>query len=242
MDNLEKIQQTQNSGQNMPNQPPGYVQQGDQHSYYHGPSIGSLLVKSRLSKIGLVLIILSVIGLIISYAVPWGYVDADGIDERMFGHDLENKDGQDLASILGSGSSSSFEDTTYDDYIEGTPVLADIGFLLLLVFGIVILILGLMESNQNIMKSLLSFIGFIIGVIALIPSLWTLIAGIRFIGYNIYIALNGDIYSDKFIVFPAAYIILTFGFLCFIAVILLIKGKNKLLNMGIFQNPVSSRM
>jgi len=214
----------ENFGQNQPpqqyqqqyQQPQNYGQPPQQQGYYapQGPSIGQMLSKSPLAKAGLIIMILAIIGLIISFAVPWGYVDEDGLDEKTFGHDLENKD--DI--FLFGGESKDF------DYMADAPGSADLGLIFLLIIGIMVIILGIMEGMYKQYSTWLNFSIFILGVIALLPCLMILTTGFKFVGYNISYALNE---SETTYWFPAAYILLIFGILFFLIILFkFIKGQS----------------
>ena len=98
-----------------------------EYNYTPGPPAGVLFHKSKLAKIGLILIILTIIGLILSYAVPWFYTNT-GSESIMFGHDFKDEDG----NLFGySGYSDMY--SHYFGYILGAPSMADVGFIFLLI-------------------------------------------------------------------------------------------------------------
>lgn len=214
-----------NVGQPMPNQQAGYQQPPQQqYAYQPGPSLNSI-TSNPMGKLGLILIILAVIGLIISFAVPWGYVEADGLDEKSFGHNLENEDEASLCYILvGLSSEDAVDD--YGDHLTGTPGMADMGFIFIIIIGAIMIVFGMMKNSPSIQKWA-NPIQSTIGIIALIPSVWILLAGMRFIGYHVFFAMNGKMYEDMIdsIVFPAAYIILIFGLIIFLMIFKMVKGN-----------------
>ena len=213
-------------GQPMPNQQAGYQPTQPQQQQYNyqtqGPNLGSV-TSNPMGKMGLILIILSIIGLIISFAAPWGFVDADGLDENMFGHNLENEDEISLCALL-VGVSGETAVNKYCDHVTGTPGMADMGFVFLLIIGAIMIFFGMMKSNPMMQRwSSITMIG--LGLIALIPSLWVLLAGIRFICYHIFMLMSGNRFEDIGVFFPAAYIIFILGLIIFVMVFRMMKSN-----------------
>ncbi len=202
--------------------------------------LSKIFNKSALGKIGFLLIILAIIGLIISYTVPWAYVDYENspsdLDEKFFGHDLENSDDVHLAFLgsfdlsfifLGVGSYG-FDD--YTDFIDGTPAMADIGLFFILILGVVIVVFETSIQNNKKNSKKIIFSRRMFGYAGLFSSFLIFLAGVRFIGLNIGILLKSEVLEESFLkglfaVFPAAYILLIFGIIFFILSIRILSGK-----------------
>lgn len=237
MRDFENFAQNVSSSQQQGYQP----QQGQQYnpSNYRrprngGPGAGDGFRRSPLAKIGLVFVILAVIGLIISYTVPWAMVDWKDCslkdDQKSFGHDFKNEDKNhfvELPIIYGAAGGPSDESK---DYFEGIPSMADYGFIFLLILGIVAIVLGVILGNRERYRKPLSISQMVIGATALIPVLWVLTSGIKLFGQNINIALNNEItkelgIKDLSIWFPAGYIVAIFGIIFLILTWIIIKNS-----------------
>lgn len=217
----------QQYGQNPNHQRPNYQQQPNQYRQPQygsprpmGPPIGQMFHQSPLAKIGLVIIILAIVGLIISFAVPWGFYDSDAYEEKFFGHDFKNSDDDELFN----------EDTS--PYHHGIPGMADLGLIFLLIIGILAMILGFVSFSYRRGGKWFSFMGLVVALVALFPSLLVMIAGLRCVGFNIFSALNE---ADPMVIFPAGYILLIFGVIFFILVLKLIKDE--IASLGIKTGP-----
>ncbi len=160
------------------------------------PAMGQLLGQSPLAKIGIMLVIAAIIGLILSYTVPWVYTDSENYESDFFGHNLKNSDDE------------AFIRANIDDY-DNAPGLADGGFIFLLIIGIILIILGMTQVSYGQPSIWFSIIGVLLGGIAIIPSLWVAIAGLRFLGLNVIHLITED--SSGVLLFPAAYILLIIG-------------------------------
>jgi hypothetical protein len=212
------VYNTQQYGQNPNYQQPNYPQQPNQYNPQYGsprpmgPPIGQLFSQSTLAKIGLVITILAIVGLIISFAAPWGYTDDKSFKDDYFGHDFENSDDQKM-----------FGSEDYGGYFYGTPGMADIGLVFLMILGIISIIWGVIGASMQAKYAWFSLVGLIIAAMAVIPSLWVMIAGMRSVGFNIYNALNET--KDSYL-FPAGYIMLIFGLIFFVLVLKMLKDQN----------------
>lgn len=210
------VYNTQQYGQNPNYQQPNYPQQPNQYNPQYGsprpmgPPMGQIFHRSPLAKIGLVITILAIVGLIISFAVPWGFYDSDLYEEKFFGHDFKNSDDDKL-----------FDDDS-NPYHHGIPGMADLGLIFLLILGIVAMILGFISVSYQKVGKWFSFMGLIVALIAIIPSLLVMIAGLRCIGCNIVSTMNE---VETMVVFPAGYILLIFGVIFFILVLKMIKDE-----------------
>jgi hypothetical protein len=214
MDNIENIKQ------------PNYESR-QQYTYPQGPSASVLFHKSKLAKIGLILIILSIIGLIISFTVPWLYFQSDSSD-LVLNHDFKDEDG----NFFGYSDYGDMY-THYLSYITDAPTMADTSFIFLLILGIIAMIVGMLKVRFEKIKSLFSLSSVIIGAIALFPSLLVTIAGFRLLGFNVVALLPGtqSLFSmfggtAGFTYYPAGYIIIIFGIIMLIFSFMIIRSGN----------------
>lgn len=189
---------------------------------------GVLFHRSPLAKIGLAIIALAICGLIVSNFVPWVYTQS-GSDSMVLGHDFRDEDG----NIMGSSSGYGYFNDAYS-YILGSPSMADGGFVFLIILGIAAMFLGMVRVSLNYKNTLFSFFAFIIGALAIIPSLWIIISGVRFIGFNVLSIFNTQgMFFGAEGVFPAAYIMLIFGIIFMILAFKIIKREGRLLDKNI---------
>lgn len=205
----------------MSNQKTEYTSQN--YSYTQGPPIGVLFHKSKIAKIGLVFIILAIIGLVISFTVPW-YVQL-GSNSQTLNHDFEDENG----NLFGYSSYETYYDSF--NYITGSPSMADGGFIFFFILGIILMIVGMLKVRYEKMNSWFSLSAGILGLIAFFPSLYVIIASTRLIGFNIISLLpktssSGYIFSsnDYISLFPVAYILFIFGLVMLILSFKIIKS------------------
>ncbi len=207
-----------NYGQNAPYQQADYQQpptQGQYTTSRQGPGMGSYF-SNKMAKIGLILMILGIIGIILSFTIPWVYVE-----DESFGHNFKNDDDTQI-----------FDDDV-QPYWYGTPGMADLGFIFILILGIIIMIIGIINCNPQYQNPAFSLMGGILAAIGIIPCIMILIVGMRFIGRHIYYLLN-DVESTA--TFPAPYIIFIFGLILLILIFKTVKSQISI-NKGFTQNP-----
>ncbi len=204
--------------------------------------LNKLFKENLLAKIGLIITIFAIVGLIISFTVPWVYFDFknSGLDdeEKLFGHDLENENDNHVAEIFTVGGLFGFEGYRYDvtdytDYLDGTPLMADFGLILLFLVGVSFIFLTMFEENKKgFILKLINFFKYSIALGAIIPALMVFLTGVRFIGLNINTAENAEVLEssmlkDFTLFFPAAYIMLFLGIIFFFLIFLVIKPDLK---------------
>ena len=204
------------------------------HSYMSTPPAGVLFHRSPLAKIGLAMVILAIIGLIISFFVPWVYVSW-GSNSITLDHNLKDKDGK----LFGTEFGYHYEDAVSAlEYILCAPSMADSGFVFLIILGVIAMVLGMIRVSYNRLHHLFSISAVVIGAIGIIPSLWILISGARFIGFNVYSIfklstisnLPGFYYPNALEVYPAAYILFIFGIIFMVISSKIIKKESRFLN------------
>jgi ABC-type multidrug transport system fused ATPase/permease subunit len=201
-----------------------------------------LFKNKLLAQIGLIIIIFSIIGLIVSYTVPWAYFDYKNSnlddDEKFFGHNLENEDDVHLAEIYSAGGLFGFESYRYSvkdytNYLDGTPFMADFGLILLCLVGVLFIVLTMFEDGKKgFILKLINFFKYSIALGAIFPALMVFLSGIRFVGLNINSVENAEVLEsymlkDLTLVFPAAYIMLFFGVVFLVLLFLVIKPDVK---------------
>ena len=147
-------------------------------------SVPQQISKKTFLVVGLLLLILSLIGLVLCFSTPWYSWEHEGdIETYYYGDFGEN-----------------FEEDTYDemdDYFHGSANLSLIGFLLIIFLSIILIIEGVTSvfsnffsihffrqhpnSETNVSKSI--FMLFIV-LLMLIPICLSIMGGTRFIGFT----------------------------------------------------------
>lgn len=163
------------------------------------------LLNQRPVKIGLIMIILAVVGLIVSYVAPWLYNISN--TTTSIGHEI---------SVGG-----------FFDY--GNLLMADVGLIFLLILGVILMILGVTRAKRITPNPMLSIAAIIIGAIAIIPGLWVTIIGMRYISGYISMFHTGNY---TLTLYPAAYVMLIFGILFLIFATKIIKRESLALGGG----------
>jgi hypothetical protein len=226
-------QQTQYTSQ--PYQPPVVPAQV-------GPPVGPRIEKSPHIKTGTILVIICIIGIILSLAIPWITVqreDYDGnVDSFSFNYDLELVVGDE--DKWGYGFQPSDEYTSSDeleDYLKGTIGQSFLGLILAIVIAIGFIMLGIKSSAVRFPGKVSHGIGAFIGAILLIPGMMIIVTGINFLGLEI-IELHSqiieeergsDITSETF--YPAAYLMLIFGFIILIIAFIIIRNELRYMSL-----------
>jgi hypothetical protein len=168
-----------------------------------------------MAKMGIVLMIFAIIGLVIAAVVPWiivekeveGYVcqECGYFDEEYFWQcpdcfswdvEFESTGEKESFSFNGDlelvdGDEDTWggdEFTTFDDmedYFKGSVGLAFWGFLLVIIIAIVLIIIGVMAAAGRPSAGLLRGLGVIVAALLIIPGAMIMVSGMNFLGFNI---------------------------------------------------------
>jgi hypothetical protein len=160
--------------------PPRYKHPSGATHGHREPPIRVAIGKSPIAKDGLILLMISILGLIIFTGVPWIVVEReidDGVTGTFaFNYDLKLVWGDE--EEWGSDEFSPFYDDIYKDSIG----LAFIGLIFSVVLTISMLITGINSVSGGFKKEFIHGINAIIGVILLIPGTIITVSGMDFIG------------------------------------------------------------
>ena len=168
------------------------------------PSSFVFLPKKSFQRLGLGLVIYSIVGLILSYVLPWA-MTAGGI----FNHTLEDGNG-----FFGGRATTDILDAEVY-YQDGIGIILA-AYIIVLIVGILLIILGIIQANYRnttrhlaVVSLLLSFFVFIIGIWSLLGTTRILSLHLLTIPQNTQFNFNNSFFG----IFPAAYAALVFGLL-----------------------------
>lgn len=166
-------------------------------------------------KLGFLLLILAVIGLVIILNVPWAYVKypiGNGYIEASIDRNFvyEGIGLEQITSIF----QSHYLGVTVADFTEA-PNTASSGYIGLILLGIMIIIFGLADRLCNFSVPVFIIIHFIFGAAMIIPGLLIVLSSIKFLGAHLLNYYNGLSMPAPNIslLFPAACIIIALGFI-----------------------------
>jgi MFS family permease len=219
-----------------PGQQPMAQQQYQQPYQYPpprtGPPIGAIIGQSPIAKLGLVVMIIAILGLILAVAVPWITEEREtgGGDKETFSfnYDLDLVGGDEDDWPYGDQYTPLDEQ---EDYIKGSIGLAFIGLILTMVLAIILIVLVIMAHSSNYPKGIFHGLGAIIGAFMLFSGVMVIISGMNFLGFDITELhdnintedLGGEVTSST--IFPAAYIMLILGLIILILSFIIIRGE-----------------
>jgi uncharacterized membrane protein len=154
------------------------------------------------------------------------YIEGD-IASFSFNYDLELVDGDEDEW----GGDQFTEDEAAEDYLKGTIGQAFVGIILSLIIAIILIILGIKASSSRGQTASFHGFGAVMAAILIIPSLMIILSGINFLGYDIqemhqesnFEELGIEVSSSY--IYPAAYLILLFGFIILIIALVLTRKE-----------------
>ncbi len=167
-------------------------------------------------KLGFLLLILAVIGLVIISNVPWAYlkypVEEGYIETSIYRNFVYDETGfEQITSIF---QSPNYIGVTATDLTDA-PNAASSGFIVLIVLGIMVIVFGLMDKLLNFSIPVFILIHFIFGAAMIIPGLMIVLSSIKFLGVHLLIYYNASWIStpNVIVLFPAVFIIIALGFI-----------------------------
>lgn len=180
--------------------------------------------KKKFPKLWILLMITAAIGLVCVNYMPWGYIkyDTDGSEiEISITRDfkLHNVSEEITNSTIITNISSVFLEPYYiglsDEDFTSSSNLASYGFILLIALGISIIILGILDKLLNFSKETFIRIHFVLTTIIIFPCMFVVLSLIKFLGAQILSYYNLPFVSIKItaIAFPAAFLLITIGFI-----------------------------
>jgi hypothetical protein len=153
-------------------------------------------------KVGLLIIGLAIVGLLFINNVPWVYIRYDVGKEAAFDSSFENVGNQTLLNIFKSPYhlGLSTDDITY------AYSMIFIGFISLVILGIVITIFGILDKFRDFSIETFITIHFIFTTAIIAPSTFIALSGMKILGAHFLFYHNSNLILDPkltFLFFPA---------------------------------------
>ena len=171
------------------------------------PASFVLLPKKSLQRLGLRLLIYSIVGVIVSYIFPWALILGPG---KIINYTLETSDGKFLANT----ASSSIDNAAV--YYQDAVGIVIGAFVLVLLLGISLMVTGILQSNFLPLSRRFALVNIILGFGVLLGGVYLLIGTIRILSLHLFtIPQNSQFnFGDPSLgLFPVAYVTLVFGIL-----------------------------
>jgi hypothetical protein len=172
-------------------------------------------------KIGIIIIILALVGLIIINNAPWAFIKYNsdlGSTETTLYRDI-SKDNNQQQPIM-----ELFEAPYYSGlsklHFSNTPQSSFNGFIILIIIGLLITIFGIINKNQKYSKKTSKLVHYIFLIITVIPCIFINLSVMKFLSAHLLLFYNISQITNlsaniniTFITFPAAFMIITLGFI-----------------------------
>jgi hypothetical protein len=170
------------------------------------PSQFIFLPKKSIQRLGLYFLILTIVGLILSFILPWVLVPGGDI----FGNNLLKND-----EIFEGFTASSDINIASAYYYQGVDMVFT-SYYIILILAIMLVVTGIIQSNFKNTSRYLAIINISLSFIVFIIGTMTLIGTLRLISLHLLIIpassqFNFD--NTSIVAFPAAYTALIFGIL-----------------------------
>jgi len=161
-------------------------------------------------KVGLLIIALAIVGLLFINNVPWVYIRYDVGKEAAFDSSFANVGNQTLLNIFKSPYhlGLSTDDITYAYSI------IFIGFISLIILGIVITIFGILDKFRDFSIETFIAIHFIFTTAIIAPSTFIALSGMKILGAHFLFYHNSNLILDPkptFLFFPAVVVAVVLG-------------------------------
>ena len=199
-------------------------------------------------KLGILLIIIAIIGLVLIFTVPWAYAKydtGDGTIETLFYKDFKDNDSEHQQIVnLFKPPNSDYIGVSIDDFTD-VPASASYGFILLIVLGVALTIFGILDKIYDFSMEIFIIIHFIFGIFAIIPGISIVLSVIKVLGSHFLLYYNMPLISNPNIVliFPGVFIVVILGFmivkLAFTVMRMDLKELEKITETEISKRPFS---
>ena len=172
--------------------------------------------KKTFPKVGFVLIICAIIGFIIVSYVPWAYIEYGPETELTTAIIYKNfkiESGENL-EIYALFQSPHYLGLSVSDFSE-TATLELYSFISLIALGILITIFGVLDKMRNFSWEVFVITRFVIGTVTIIPGVLIVFPVAKFLGAH-FIQYHNTFpanYANITILFPAAFMLIIFGFI-----------------------------
>lgn len=186
--------------------PPRY-----QPPYYrppvYGPTIGERISRSFGAKIGIGILIVSIIGLILALLLPWVMYDYHPEDSEgwsaFYDHELEKMSGDDTAP-------ENFGGGVYQDFYKDRSGMSIFGFILGIIFGCILIGFGMIDLSRY--SNLTHTTNTIMGALLLFPAILCILSATSFMNLMIMSIHNSGLFGSDVSVIPlAGFVVLVFG-------------------------------
>jgi hypothetical protein len=172
-------------------------------------------------KLGILLIVLAMVGLIIINNAPWAFIEYDtdyGAIEASIYRDNDEvySEHQDIMKLF---ETPYFIGLSTVDF-SNTPEIMFYGFIFLIIIGVLITVFGFFDEKMNFSLKIFTFSHLIFAISAIIPCIIIVISAIKFISAHLLLYLNMSQINSlipniniTFITFPAAFVVIALGFI-----------------------------
>ena len=165
-------------------------------------------------KLGILLIIIAIIGLISIDNTPWAYIGYEedyGYVETPVYRNFKNADSE-HQTILDLFGSPYYIGVSTDDFTYA-PTSAYYGFISLIILGVILTIFGIWNKIRNFSLKTFTIFHFIFATATIIPSTFIVLSVIKFLGAHFLLYHNTPLISNSNIIllFPAVYIVIVLG-------------------------------
>lgn len=168
-------------------------------------------------KLGILLIVFAIIGLVCIYQITWAYIKYDAgekpvealIYKDFVGENIENQ------YILDLFQSPYYAGLSIDDFTT-VPTLASYGFVSLIILGVLITLFGVLDRMRNFSAETIVVTHFMFAAVTIIPSLFISLSALKFLGGNFILFYNMSLIptlNNVVLFFPAAFVIIVLGFI-----------------------------
>ena len=173
--------------------------------------------KKTFPKFGFVLIICAIIGFIIVSYVPWAYIEYGPETETTTvtiykDFKIENVENTQIRTLF--QSPDYYLGLSVGDFSK-TATLELYSFISLIIIGILITIFGILDKMRNFSWEIFIITHFVISTSVIIPAIFIVLSVAKFLGAHFiqYHNTLPESYKNITILFPAAFILIIFGFI-----------------------------
>jgi hypothetical protein len=206
--------------------------------------------KITFPRLGILLILLGMMGIVVSFTVPWAYINYETGEETIEtsiykGYRVENDKNQVADTLFNSPFPVGVSD---HDFISA-PIITGYGFFVFILLGLAISIFGFLHRTKNFTVKTFTLTHFIFATLAIPPSVFIITSVIKFLGghllylYNSHILNTMNVPSKMVMIFPAVFILVALGFIllkvAFTIMKIDFKELIKMKNMGSSEQSLS---
>jgi len=172
--------------------------------------------KKTFPKFGFVLIVCAIIGFIIVSYTPWAYIEycpETELTTVTIYKDFKIENGENL-QIYGLFQSPYYLGLSVGDFGEAAT-LEIYGFISLIALGVLITIFGILDRMRNFSWEIFIITHFVISTAIIIPGMLIILSVAKFLGAHFiqYHNTFPESYTNITILFPAAFMLIIFGFI-----------------------------